>query len=64
MSNTINMTSVFNSFDKRFADADAFIALFTKEQIEEASSNALINKRCVPTSLTHLEEIVSILKAL
>lgn len=64
MSNTVNMVSVFNSFDKRFADADAFIAMFTKEQVEEASSNALLNKRCVPTSLTHLEETVSILKAL
>jgi hypothetical protein len=61
---TINMTSVFNSIDKRTTDAGVFIARFTKEQIEKASSDALRNKPCIPTSLTHLEEIVSILKTL
>jgi hypothetical protein len=64
MSNTINMASVFNSFDKRFADADAFIAAYTAEQVEEASRIALLHNRCVPTSLTHLEGIVKQLKSL
>jgi hypothetical protein len=60
----INMNTVFASLDARFAEADAFIAMFTAEQVAEASRIALLYNRCAVTSLSHKEGIVQQLKEL
>jgi len=61
---TINMTAVFNSMDKRFADARATIAKYTDQQVEEASRLAWFLHRCDKTSLRHLEDTVQQLRDL
>lgn len=61
MQDTVNMTAVFNSMDKRKAQAEAVIAQYTSEQVAEASRIAHLYDRCDATSLKHKEDIVGIL---
>ena len=57
----INMNSVFASLDKRKAEAEAFIASFTKEQITEASRVASLYSNNAG-SIRHAEKMVDYLK--
>jgi hypothetical protein len=61
MQDTVNMVAVFNSMDKRKAQAEAVIAQYTEEQVAEASRIALLYSHSPVTSLHHKEGIVSIL---
>ena len=61
MNNTVNMFEVFNSMDKRKAQAEAVISQHTSEQVAEASRIAHLYDRCAVTSLKHKEDIVEIL---
>jgi hypothetical protein len=61
MQDTVNMIEVFNSMDKRRAQAEAVIAQYTEEQVAEASRIALLYSHSPVTSLHHKEGIVSIL---
>ncbi len=61
MQDTVNMIEVFNSMDKRRAQAEAVIAQYTEEQVAEASRIALLYSHSPVTSLHHREGIVSIL---
>ena len=62
MKDIVNMFEVFNSMDKRKAQAEAVISQHTSEQVAEASRIALLYSHCAVTSLKHKEDIVGILK--
>ena len=61
MQDTVNMTQVFSSMDKRKAQAEAVIAQYTSEQVAEASRIAHLYDRCDASSLKHKEDTVRIL---
>lgn len=61
MQDTVNMFEVFNSMDKRKAQAEAVISQHTIEQVAEASRIATLYCHCAVTSLKHKEDIVRIL---
>jgi hypothetical protein len=56
----INMHEVFSSADKRKAEAEAFIAMFTDEQVAEASRIASLY--CAAGSIRHKVLIAKELK--
>lgn len=53
MTNTVNMSQVFNTIDAKRAAAEATIARYTVAQVAEASRVALIYDRCDTTSAKH-----------
>ena len=61
MQDTVNMTQVFSSMDKRKAQAEAVITQYTSEQVAEASRIAHLYDRCDVSSLKHKEDTVRIL---
>ena len=56
----INMNSVFASLDARKAEAEAFISMFSPEQVAEASRIASLYASA--GSIKHKEAIVKALK--
>lgn len=56
----INMDQVFNSLDARKAEAETFIAMFTAEQVAEASRVASLYSTA--GSIKHKETMVKELK--
>lgn len=58
----INMNTVFASLDARKAEAEAFISMFSAEQVAEASRIASLY--AVTGSIKHKEAVVKALKEL